>query len=112
LILQAILDARSPRLSDLSHKMPASPSANYKMLQRFLVQANPKTASHRLFWEEAPFILGDPIEMLRPHAKNTDYAGLLKDGKSCGIWLLLLAVPFRGRATPFNFVTHSSQTIQ
>jgi len=37
LVLQAILEARSPRLSDLSPKMPASPSANYKTLQRFLV---------------------------------------------------------------------------
>ena len=28
LIIQAILEARSPRISDLSHKMPASPGAN------------------------------------------------------------------------------------
>ena len=111
-ILQAILEARSPRLSDLSHKMPDSPDANYKTLQRFLAQATPKAALHRLFWEEAPFFLGDPTEMPRPHAKNTDYVGWLKDGKTRGFWLLLLAVPFRGRAIPFNFVTYSSQTIQ
>jgi hypothetical protein len=112
LILQAILEARSPRLSDLSHKMPASPSANYKTIQRFLAQADPKIALQRLFWEEAPFILGDPTEMPRPHAENTEYVGWLKDGKTRGFWLLLLAVPFRGRAIPFNFVTYSSQTIQ
>jgi hypothetical protein len=111
-ILQAILEARSPRLSDLSHRMPASPDANYKTLQRFLVQADPKTALYRLFWEEAPFILGDPTEMPRPHAENTDYVGWLKDGKTRGFWLLLLVVPFRGRAIPFYFVTYSSQTIQ
>jgi hypothetical protein len=111
-ILQAILEARSPRLSDLSHKMPASSDANYKMLQRFMVHADPKVALQRLFWEEAPFILGDPTEMPRPHAENTDYVGWLKDGKTRGFWLLLLAVPFRGRAIPFHFVTYSSQTIQ
>ena len=30
LIIEAILRARSPRLSDISHKLPASPDANYK----------------------------------------------------------------------------------
>ena len=35
LILQAILTARSPRLSDIAQAMPANPEANYKMIQRF-----------------------------------------------------------------------------
>ena len=30
LIIQAILEARSPRLSDLSHKLPGKPDPNYK----------------------------------------------------------------------------------
>ncbi len=51
-ILQAILDARSPRLSDLSHKMPSNPDANYKRIQRFLAKAEPKAALQRLSWEE------------------------------------------------------------
>lgn len=111
LILQAILNARSPRLSDLSHKMPANPDANYKRIQRFLTTAEPKNALQRLFWEEAPFVMGDPTEIERQRAKHTEYVGVLKDGKTRGFWLLSLAVPFRGRAIPFSFVCYSSQTI-
>jgi len=36
LILKAILQARSPRLSDISQEMSGNPQANYKALQRFL----------------------------------------------------------------------------
>lgn len=110
-IIQAILDARSPRLSDLSQKMPSGPDANYKRIQRFLATAEPKTALQRLFWEEANFVIGDPTEIERRRARHTDYVGVLKDGKTRGFWLLTLAVPFRGRAIPFNFVCYSSQTI-
>ncbi|OGO16982.1 MAG: hypothetical protein A2Z14_02060 [Chloroflexi bacterium RBG_16_48_8] len=44
LIFRAILEARSPRLSDLSHKMPANPDVNYKRIQRFLATSESKTA--------------------------------------------------------------------
>jgi len=37
--------------------------------------------------------------------------GFLKDGKTRGFWLLILATPFRGRALPFAFLTYSSTTI-
>lgn len=111
LILKAILDARSPRLSDLSHAMPGSPSANYKFMQRFLDKAEPGKALMRLYMEEASFILLDPTEMPRPQAKKTDYVGKLKDGKTRGYWLLVLGVPYRGRALPFHFITYSSRTI-
>jgi len=112
LILQAILEARSPRLSDLSHKMPAYPDAKTKCIQRFLAQTDTKAALQRLFWEDAPFVLGDPTEIPRPRAKRTSYVGWRKDGETIGFWLLLLAVPFWGQAIPFNFVTYSSQTIR
>lgn len=111
LILQAILEARSPRLTDLSHKMPSNPDANYKRIQRFLATAEPKTALQRLFWEEASFVMGDPTEIERRRAKHTEYVGVLKDGKTRGFWLLSLAIPFRGRAIPFSFVCYSSKTI-
>jgi hypothetical protein len=110
-MLQAILEARSPRLSDLSHKMPSSPDAKTKRIQRFLATADPKTALQRLFWEEANFVIGDPTEIERRRARHTDYVGVLKDGKTRGFWLLTLAVPFRGRAIPFSFVCYSSHTI-
>jgi len=110
-IIEAILESRSPRLSDISHRMRGNPSANYKMIQRFLEQVDPREAVIRLFQEEAPFVIGDPTEIARPQAKKTAYVGTLKDGKTKGFWLLMLATPFRGRAIPCGFVTYSSRTI-
>lgn len=110
-ILKGILEACSPRLSDLSHAMRGSPQANYKALQRFLERNDPREALRRLYDVGAPFILMDPTEIERPQAKRTEYVGLLKDGKTAGFWLLVLAVPHRGRAIPFHFITYSSRTI-
>ena len=110
-IIEAILESRSPRLSDISHRMRGNPEANYKAIQRFLGQADPRDALIRLFQEEAPFVIADPTEIPRPQAKKTAYVGTLKDGKTKGFWLLMLATPFRGRAIPCGFVTYSSRTI-
>lgn len=71
LIVQAILQARSPRLSDLSHKLPANPEANYKMLQRFLAKVDPREALQRLFNAEASFVLGDVTEIEQAQARAT-----------------------------------------
>jgi hypothetical protein len=110
-ILRAILEAQSPRLSEIAQKMSGTPVANYKQLQRFLATTDPKAALRRLFQTDAPFVIGDPTEMPRPHAWHTPYVGTLKDGQTKGFWLLTLATPFRGRALPFHFVTYSSKTI-
>jgi hypothetical protein len=110
-ILKAILEAQSPRLSEIAQKMPGKPAANYKHLQRFLATTDPRLILLRLFQVDAPFVIGDPTEMPRPHAWRTSYVGTLKDGKTKGFWLLTLATPFRGRALPFHFVTYSSKTI-
>ena len=110
-ILKAILEAQSPRLSEIAQKMPGTPSANYKQIQRFLAKIDPKSILLRLFQTEAPFVLGDPTEIARPEAWHTAYVGTLSDGKTKGFWLLTLATPFRGRALPFHFVTYSSKTI-
>lgn len=110
-ILEALLKAQSPRLSDIAQKMPNQPEANYKQIQRFLAAADPLAALQRLFQTEAPFVLGDPTEIPRPQARRTRYVGTLADGQTRGFWLLTLATPFRGRAIPFSFVTYSSQTI-
>jgi len=109
-IAKGILEARSPRLTDIAQEMPGNPDANYKEIQRFLAKADPKAALLRLFQVDAPFVLGDPTEIPRPQAKKTDYVGKLQDGTR-GFWLLLLATPFRGRAIPFSFITYSSKTI-
>jgi len=112
LILKAILEAHSPRLSDISQALPGkNPDSNYKMLQRFLKATDPREALLRLYRMDAPFILMDPTEIPRPQAKKTEYVGHLQDGKTRGFWLLVLAVPYRGRAIPFCFITYSSKTI-
>ena len=36
-ILEALLEARLPRLSDLSHTMPGNPAANYKAIQHAVI---------------------------------------------------------------------------
>ena len=110
-IVQAILVAGSPRLSQISQHMRGHPDANYKLIQRFLAVANVKDALMRLFQADAPYVIGDVTEMPRPGARKTDYVGCLKDGETRGFWLLTLATPYRGRALPCHFVTYSSKTI-
>lgn len=110
-ILAGLFEAQSPRLSRIAQKMPGSPDANYKQIQRFLAHANPQAALHRLFQVDAPFVIGDPTEIPRPQARKTAYVGTLKDGETKGFWLLVLATPFRGRALPCGFLAFSSRTL-
>jgi hypothetical protein len=109
-IMQGIMEAGSPRLSDIAAKMPGQAEANYKRIQRFLQTHDPQEELHRLFNEEAEFVIGDPTEIERPHAIRTAYVGTLMDGQTKGFWMLTLATPLRGRAIPFHFLTYSSQT--
>ncbi|MCL0049024.1 hypothetical protein M1N13_01845 [Dehalococcoidia bacterium] len=111
-ILKGILDARSPRISDISHAMEGSSEANYKTIQRFLDSSDPKQALQRLYWEETPYVIGDPTDIERYQARKTKYVGKLKDGKTPGFQILPLAFPYRGRAIPFTFITYSSKTIE
>ena len=108
---QAILAARSLRLTDISAQMAGSESASYKRIQRFLKQADPRQALWRLFSEQVEFVIGGPTEIERPQAWQTEYVGTLKDGKTKGFWALVLATPFRGRAIPCGLMTYSSKTI-
>jgi len=110
-IIDGLLKARSPRLSDIAREMPGKEEANYKCIQRFLASSSPQQALLRLFQEDAPFVIGDPTEMPRPQAKKSEYVGTLSDGKTSGYWLLILATPFHGRAIPCHFVSYSSKTI-
>ena len=110
-IIEAILAARSPRLSDIAEHMTGSASANYKAIQRFLHRVDVKALLLRLLPADAPYVIGDPTEIARPQAYKTEYVGKLKDRKTRGFWLLLLATPYRGRALPCGFVTYSSRTI-
>jgi hypothetical protein len=110
-IIEGMIQAHSPRLSDISREMSGRAEANYKKIQRFLEEAEPQEALLRLFQSEAEFVIGDPTEIPRPHAKKTDYVGILSDGETRGYWVLLLATPFHGRAIPCEFVSYSSKII-
>ena len=111
-IIEGIMEARSPRLSEIAAKMPGHESATYKRIQRFLQEQDPQEALKMLFNEEADFVIADPTEIERPHAHQTEYVGTLLDGETKGFWMLTLATPLRGRAIPFHFLTYSSRTFE
>jgi len=110
-IIEGILKARSPRMSDIAREMKGKGDRNYKCIQRFLEKTKPQESLLRLFQEDASFVIGDPTEMPRPQAKKTDYVGTLSDGQTSGYWLLLLSTAFHGRSIPCGFVSYSSRTI-
>jgi len=102
---------RSLRLTEIAAKMRGSSTASYKRIQRFLQQVDPRAMLWRLFCEQAEYVMGDPTEIERLQARKTKYVGTLKDGKTKGFWMLLLATPCRGRAIPCGLLTYSSRTI-
>ena len=110
-IIKGMIQARSPRLSDISREMRGNEAGNYKKMQRFLDSTEPQEALLRLFQDEAEFVIGDPNEIPRPHAQKTTYVGVLSDGETRGYWALLLATPFHGRAIPCEFISYSSKII-
>jgi hypothetical protein len=67
LILKAILDSQSPRLSRLSHKMPGSQEANYKAIQRFLSSSDPIYACGSKEQRARNTMLHAPCSMLLLH---------------------------------------------
>ena len=109
-IVKGILDARSPRLSDISNNMSGNSDANYKSIQRFIDKTDTQQALHCLYDEGSDYVLGDPTDIERTQAYKTAYAGKLKNKKP-GFTVLSLSTPYCGRAIPFGFVTYSSATI-
>jgi Transposase DDE domain len=110
-IVRALLEAQSPRLSQIAEKMMGKSASCYKAIQRFLNKVDLKQALLRFYQEEAEYVIGDPTEMVRYRAPKTSYVGKLSDGEASGYWLMVLATAFRGRAIPFSFITYSSRTI-
>jgi hypothetical protein len=110
-IIRALLEAQSPRLSNIAEKMAGNSASCYKRIQRFLHKVDMKQVLLRFYQEEAKFVIGDPTEMERFRAPKTSYVGTLSDGTTAGYWLLVLSTPYRGRSIPFSFVVYSSRTI-
>jgi len=84
-ILKGILDARSPRISDISHAMEGSSEANYKATQRFLDSSDPKRALQRLYWEQTLFVIGDHIERYQARKYVGNSSKTIED-ELRGIW--------------------------
>jgi hypothetical protein len=110
-IIRALLEAQSPRMSNIAEKMTGKSATCYKRIQRFLHKVDLKQVLLRFYQAEASFVIGDPTEMERFRAPKTSYVGTLSDGMTAGYWLLMLSMPYRGRAIPFSFVLYSSRTI-
>ncbi len=85
-IIKAMLEAQSPRLTNISEKMTGNSGSNYKVIQRFIKKVDLKKLLMRLYQEDAEFIIGDPTEMERYKAPKTSYVGTLSDGKTAGYW--------------------------
>lgn len=110
-IVKGILDARSPRISDISNAMEGNSDSNYKTIQRFIERNDPRENLRSLFNEDSPIVIGDVTEITRPQAKKTEYVGKVGRDKRLGFWVLVLSFPYKGRAIPFKFITYSSRTI-
>lgn len=110
-IMKAIMEAQSPRMTNISEKMEGKSDRGYKTIQRFIQQVDLKKQLMRFYTENAEFVMGDPTEMKRYKAAKTPYVGTLNDGTTSGYWLMVLSTPFRGRSLPFSFVVYSSRTI-
>jgi hypothetical protein len=108
---QAILAARSLRMTDIASHMKGNSAAASKRIQRFLIHNDPRQVLGRSYQLDAEFMIGDPTEIERAQAWKTEYVGTLKDGKTKGFWALVFATPYRGRAIPCGLVTYSSKTI-
>lgn len=67
-IVKAILEAQSPRLTNIAEKMVGKSESCYKVIQRFLSQTDLKKVLLRFYQEEAEFVIGDPTEMPRHKA--------------------------------------------
>ena len=65
----------------------------------------------RLYNDDTPYVIVDVREVKRPQAKGTHYVGVLQDGQTLGFDLLMLAIPYRGRALPFHCISYSSRII-
>jgi hypothetical protein len=107
-IPKGILDARSSRISEIAqHMQGSSAEANTKQIHRWLKDGDPTIALMRLYNDDTPYVIVDLTEVERPQAKRTKYVELLKDGRTLGFDLLMLANPYRGRGLPF----HASATL-
>jgi hypothetical protein len=76
-IVGGLLEAQSPRITNISEKMAGTSEGSYKAIQRFLKKVDLKQVLLRLYQEDTAFVIGDPTEMERYKAPKTSYVGKL-----------------------------------
>ena len=107
-IIEGILKAGSPRLSDIT-RSKGTGSGELQVLAAFFETSRSAGGSVAIVSERSAIRdWGSHGEALRPHAEKTKYVGTLSDGQSRGYWLLFLATRYQGRAIPCHFVSYSS----
>jgi len=95
-ILEGILAAGSPRLSQISQHMTGHPDANYKMMQRFLACVDMKSVLLRLFQADAPFVIGNQV-YYKGRAR-VNIIGAWKPGRRQPMWVMTDLEAQRGLA--------------
>jgi hypothetical protein len=78
LIVKAILEADSPRISDVARAMGGRTEAGMRSIHRFLRWGeDSREAMKLLYHEEAEYLIADPTEISRAQARKTEYVSLL-----------------------------------
>jgi len=108
-IARALLEAQSPRLSNIAERMVGRAKPTTK----------PSNASGPGGCQTLPAALVPGRERIchrrsdrnaRHAAPKTAYVGTLSDGETPGYWLMSCR-PHFGESIPFHFITYSSKTI-
>ena len=58
--MKGLLEAQSPRLSNIAEKMKGASDRNYKTIERFVKAVELKQILLRFYQEEAEFVIEDP----------------------------------------------------
>jgi hypothetical protein len=83
-------------MADIAHQMDGNPGPKYKEVHGLMRRVDAKRALLCLSRTDAPLVICDATETARPQARRLDYVGRLRDGRTRGFRLSLLAALFRG----------------
>ena len=78
-IINAILAARTLRISSVAHAMKANYETAYRRITRFLNEFDDHDmVLQRMLCGNVPFLIADPTIIDRPEAEKTKYVGLVR----------------------------------
>lgn len=119
-VIMAILISRSFRISEIGREIGKmrglKVSGGYEFVERVIEKIpfeGVKRFMIRMFDEGSEWVLADTTEIeMKYVGKNHPYAGYLKDGKTKGILVLALGVPFEGRSKVFLVLPFSTKILE